>query len=88
VNAYARELYAQNYAQLHYNNPNAKDKAYKDWDSIQKKYSEGDQEYADRKAKWDADHEQYTYMARRYFSKPDRIVFSDSAIDKEIDKLK
>ena len=88
VNAYARELYAQNYAQLHQNNPNAKDKAYKDWDSIQKKYSESDQEYADRKAKWDADHEQYTYMARRYFSKPDRIVFSDAAIDKEIDKLK
>jgi len=27
-------------------------------------------------------------MARRYFSKPDRIIFSDEAIDKEIDKLK
>jgi len=43
INAYAREMYAQNYAQLHADNPNAKDKAYKDWDSISKKSFETDE---------------------------------------------
>ena len=30
----------------------------------------------------------YKYSARKYFSKPDRIVFKESKIDEEIDKLK
>jgi len=34
INSYARELYAQNYAQLHRDNKNAKQKAYSKWDSI------------------------------------------------------
>lgn len=88
VNAYARELFAQNYAQLHINRENAKEKGYKEWDLISKKHSESEEEYEERKKKWDSDHDYYKLLARKYFSKPDRTVFSDSQIDTEIDRLK
>ena len=88
VNAYAREKYAQDYAQLHANDPKAKDKAYRDWDIIQKRRNESDEDFAERQAKWQNDHDTFTELARRYFSKPGRTIFAESKIDEEIDKLK
>ena len=88
VNAYAREKYAQDFAQLHVNDPKAKGKAYKDWDTIQKRRDESDEAFAERQAKWQNDHDTFTEMARRYFSKPGRTIFAESKIDEEIDKLK
>lgn len=88
VNSYAREKYAQDYAQLHADDPKAKDKAYRDWDTIQKRRNESDESFAERRAKWENDHDTFNEMARRYFSKPGRVIFSESKIDEEIDKLK
>lgn len=88
VNSYAREQYAQNYAQLHADDPNAKEKAYRDWDSIKQRRSESEDAYAERLAKWENDHNTFNAMARLYFSKPGRMIFSESQIDEEIDRLK
>lgn len=88
INSYARELYAQDYAQLHRDNKNAKQKAYSKWDSIQKSPSESVEDFEARKKQWEENKDSYTYQARKYFSKPDRIIFKESKIDEEIDKLK
>ena len=93
INFYARELFAQNYAALHITNLKAKEKAYNIWnlmaaDTVVKMPGENDVEFEARKAKYAADRDQFELIARKYYSKQGRTIFSGQQIEAEIDKLK
>lgn len=93
INAYAKELYAQSYQSLHVANPRAKEKGYREWNLITantviKSEGETDKDFADRKLRYKKDRDQFEFLARRAYSKPDRIIFAQSKIEEEVDKLK
>jgi len=69
-------------------NPKAKARAEKEWDSISKNRGESDEKYNERLAIWNADHVHFRNMARQYFSKSAKTIFTEERIDEELDKLK
>lgn len=88
VNDYAREMYAKEQSQLHRDDSKASERARKEWDSISKRRGESDPDYKTRLDLWNQEHLRFRNMARAYFSKPAKTVFTEEQVEEELNKLK
>ena len=81
-------MYAREQQQLKRDDPRAKARAEKEWDSISKNRGESQDSYNERLNLWNADHVRFRNMARQYFSKPAKTVYSEERVEEELNKLK